>query len=154
MSALESLQPEECLRHFLSSDLLESLLCDPTCDFPELFPVFHHSSSLPPGDLTEESSEAVPSESRIHKYVQQPKDVPVHLMQRLELEGVCTELRHSLIELNTPTLLIADRLKPGVLLKSLKGEIQLLLSKSQSKRPKRRRQSNKENQGQELGTKK
>jgi hypothetical protein len=154
MSALESLQPEESLRHLLSSDLLESVLGECICDGPDPYLLFSlFSKSHPAGD-SDDTSEAVPSESRIHKYVQQPKQVPVQLMQGLTLDGFCAELRQSLTELNTPTLLIADRLKPGVLLKSLKGEIQILMNKPTVKRAKPRRHSNKENKGQESLSKK
>jgi len=155
MSALESLQPEESLRHLLSSDLLESVLGDSTSESSDSYLLFTLLSRSQSACEPEDSSEAVPSESRIHKYVQQSKQVPVQLMHTLALGGFCAELRQSLTELNSHTLLIADRFKPGVLLKSLKGEIQILMSKPTAvKRAKPRRHSNKENKGQDFLSKK
>lgn len=155
MSALESLQPEESLRHLLSSDLLETVLGDSNSESPDSYLLYSLLSRSQSTSESEDSSEVVPSESRIHKYVQQTKQVPVQLMHTLALDGFCAELRQSLTELNTPTLLIADRFKPGVLLKSLKGEIQILMSKPATvKKAKSRRHSNKENKGQEPLSKK
>ena len=144
MSALDSLQPDECLHHLLSSELIELVLNGTGLDCLDAYPPLDLWATPIPTHDEREATDAVPLESRIHKYVQPQKHVPVQLMTSLSLSSFCDELRTSLTQLTTRKVLIADRIKPKVLLKEVKGEIEILMRKAA--RRQKGRSKNKENE--------